>query len=150
MALAIWWISGDQPNKRAWTWVNFHWRCCFDSWLWSNRFPRWFTKNIIQFNYDSNIYASRRFFNLSCARLQRQSQTIALEFESGSKKSLGKSLKLTKGETSSTVYEEKTLNPRLSKPEDDFIKIMDNLNLAYPKKIDVALPWNLNCGADPN
>jgi len=55
-----------------------------------------------------------------------------------------------KGETSSTVYEEKTLNPRLSKPEDDFIKIMDNLNLAYPKKIDVALPWNLNCGADPN
>ena len=55
-----------------------------------------------------------------------------------------------KGETSSTVNEEKTLNPRLSKPEDEFIKIMDNLNLAYPKKIDVALPWNLNCGADPN
>ena len=34
--------------------------------------------------------------------------------------------------------------------EPDFIKIMDNLNLAYPKKIDVALPWNLDCGADPN
>ena len=61
-----------------------------------------------------------------------------------------KNLNQIKGETSSTVYEEKTLNPRLSKPEPDFIKIMENLNLAYPKKIDVALPWNLNCGADPN
>ena len=62
----------------------------------------------------------------------------------------GKFFESYKGETSSTVGEEKTLNPRLSKPEDEFIKIMDNLNLAYPKKIDVALPWNLNCGADPN
>ena len=63
---------------------------------------------------------------------------------------MGKISESNKGETSSTVGEEKTLNPRLSKPEDEFIKIMDNLNLAYPKKIDVALPWNLNCGADPN
>jgi sulfur dioxygenase len=51
-----------------------------------------------------------------------------------------------KGRTVSTVGEEKTLNPRLSKSLEEFIEIMDNLDLAYPKKIDVALPLNLMCG----
>lgn len=35
----------------------------------------------------------------------------------------------------STVAEEKELNPRLSKPLDEFVEIMNNLNLPYPKKI---------------
>lgn len=47
---------------------------------------------------------------------------------------------------SSTVREEKTFNPRLTKDKAGFIKIMDNLNLNYPKKIDVAVPANLKCG----
>ena len=34
-----------------------------------------------------------------------------------------------------TVKEERTLNPRLSKSPDEFIKIMEGLGLAYPKKI---------------
>ena len=55
-----------------------------------------------------------------------------------------------KGETKSSVDEEKRLNPRLTKTESDFIDLMNNLNLSYPKMIDVALPWNLNCGAEPN
>ncbi|KAL4120842.1 hypothetical protein QTP88_013460 [Uroleucon formosanum] len=50
------------------------------------------------------------------------------------------------GQTVSTIGEEKTYNPRLSKSLDEFIKLMNNLNLAYPKKIDVALPMNLKCG----
>ena len=54
-----------------------------------------------------------------------------------------------KGETKSSVDEEKRLNPRLTKTESDFIDLMNNLNLSYPKMIDVALPWNLNCGAEP-
>ena len=54
-----------------------------------------------------------------------------------------------KGETSSTVEEEKRLNPRLTKSLPDFVTLMDNLNLSYPKMIDVALPLNLNCGAEP-
>ena len=34
-----------------------------------------------------------------------------------------------------TVWEEKTLNPRLSKDKEEFLNIMNNLNLAYPKQI---------------
>lgn len=53
-----------------------------------------------------------------------------------------------KGETCSTIGEEKQHNPRLelSKTKDQFIDIMDNLNLAHPKYIDIAMPRNLKCG----
>ena len=51
-----------------------------------------------------------------------------------------------KGHASSTVLEEKTLNPRLTKSKDEFIEIMNNLGLPYPKQIDKALPLNLVCG----
>ncbi|KAE9538872.1 hypothetical protein AGLY_005454 [Aphis glycines] len=50
------------------------------------------------------------------------------------------------GQTVSTIGEEKTYNPRLSKSLDEFIELMNNLKLDYPKKIDVALPINLKCG----
>ncbi len=51
-----------------------------------------------------------------------------------------------KGNLMSTVGEEKRFNPRLSKSVEEFVKIMDNLNLAYPAQIDRALPLNLVCG----
>lgn len=53
-----------------------------------------------------------------------------------------------KGRTVSSVGEEKRWNPRLglSRTEDEFVAIMADLKLAYPKKIDVALPANLQCG----
>lgn len=51
-----------------------------------------------------------------------------------------------KGHAVTTVYEEKKFNPRLTKSEEEFVEIMKNLGLAYPKKIDVALPWNVKCG----
>lgn len=47
-----------------------------------------------------------------------------------------------KGRTVTTVGEEKALNPRLTKPKEEFMKIMDELGLAYPAKIDIALPAN--------
>ena len=34
-----------------------------------------------------------------------------------------------------TVEEELKYNPRLSKPKSDFVKIMKELNLPYPKQI---------------
>ncbi len=55
-----------------------------------------------------------------------------------------------KGYTMSTVGEEKTLNPRLTKSKDDFVALMGGLNLPYPKRIDVALPANLKCGLQDN
>ncbi|XP_052166433.1 persulfide dioxygenase ETHE1 homolog, mitochondrial isoform X1 [Oryza glaberrima] len=51
-----------------------------------------------------------------------------------------------KGFTVSTVEEEVAYNARLTKDKETFKKIMDNLNLAYPKMIDVAVPANLLCG----
>lgn len=51
-----------------------------------------------------------------------------------------------KGQTVTTVGEEKKFNPRLSKSKEEFIEIMKNLNLAYPKMIDKAVPANMVCG----
>ncbi|XP_052060966.1 persulfide dioxygenase ETHE1, mitochondrial-like isoform X1 [Mytilus californianus] len=50
------------------------------------------------------------------------------------------------GQTVTTVAEEKTLNPRLTKSKAEFKNIMENLNLPYPKQIDKALPANMVCG----
>ncbi|XP_075462547.1 persulfide dioxygenase ETHE1, mitochondrial [Ascaphus truei] len=50
------------------------------------------------------------------------------------------------GQTVTTVQEEKRLNPRLTKNEAEFVKIMNNLNLRKPAQIDIAVPANLKCG----
>ncbi|CAF2710800.1 unnamed protein product [Rotaria sp. Silwood2] len=50
------------------------------------------------------------------------------------------------GQTCSSILEEKTHNPRLTKSREEFIEIMANLKLSYPKQIDKALPANLVCG----
>lgn len=51
------------------------------------------------------------------------------------------------GMTVSTIGEEKHFNPRLQmKTKEAFIELMNNLNLPYPKMIDVAVPANLKCG----
>ncbi|KAK6157075.1 hypothetical protein DH2020_011323 [Rehmannia glutinosa] len=51
-----------------------------------------------------------------------------------------------KGFSVSTVEEEMLYNPRLTKDEETFKNIMSNLNLSYPKMIDVAVPANMVCG----
>ncbi len=51
------------------------------------------------------------------------------------------------GQTCSSVGEEKRLNPRLAKnTKQEFIALMDNLNLPPPKKLAEAVPANLRCG----
>lgn len=51
----------------------------------------------------------------------------------------------------SSIAQEKSRNPRLggNKPLAEFVEIMANLNLAYPKFIDYAVPGNRDCGACP-
>ncbi|MEZ4846639.1 MAG: MBL fold metallo-hydrolase [Bdellovibrionota bacterium] len=53
-----------------------------------------------------------------------------------------------KGRMASSIGEEKQFNPRLklSNTKEQFIEIMKNLKLDYPKQIDRALPANLKCG----
>ncbi|WP_027160275.1 MBL fold metallo-hydrolase [Methylobacter luteus] len=52
------------------------------------------------------------------------------------------------GKTVSTIKQEIATNTRLGggKTRDEFIEIMANLNLPYPKYIDEALPANQSCG----
>jgi len=54
-----------------------------------------------------------------------------------------------KGWTVSTVAEEKKYNSRLAgKTRDDYIEIMDGLELSDPKLMDIAIPANLQCGKE--
>ena len=57
-----------------------------------------------------------------------------------------------KGATVSSVGEEKLYNPRLGKgiSLNDFSGYMNNLGLAHPNKIDVAVPANMKCGVMDN
>ena len=51
-----------------------------------------------------------------------------------------------KNRGSSTVLEEKMLNPRLTKSAEEFAKFMEGLGLPNPKQIDIAVPANMACG----
>jgi len=54
-----------------------------------------------------------------------------------------------KGDMVSTIGEEKQFNPRLQvKSVDEYIQIMNNLNLPNPKMMDIAVPGNLKLGVD--
>jgi len=55
-----------------------------------------------------------------------------------------------KGRTSSSIGDEKRLNPRLAgKSQAEYVEIMNNLNLPNPRMMDVAIPANLSCGQVP-
>src|SRR5580700_3617363 len=52
-----------------------------------------------------------------------------------------------KGETVSTIGEERAFNPRLQvKSVDEYVELMNNLNLPNPKMMDVAVPANQHVG----
>src|SRR5437588_11056214 len=52
-----------------------------------------------------------------------------------------------KGETVSTIGEEKAFNPRLQvKSMDEYVALMNGLKLSNPKMMDVAIPANMKVG----
>jgi sulfur dioxygenase len=52
-----------------------------------------------------------------------------------------------KGDTVSTIGEEKAFNPRLQvKSVEEYVELMSNLKLANPKMMDVAVPANMKVG----
>jgi glyoxylase-like metal-dependent hydrolase (beta-lactamase superfamily II)/rhodanese-related sulfurtransferase len=52
-----------------------------------------------------------------------------------------------KGDTVSTIGEEKRFNPRLQvRSVDEYVELMNNLNLPNPKMMDVAVPANMQVG----
>lgn len=55
------------------------------------------------------------------------------------------------GRRVTSIGQEKKRNPRLGndKPLDEFVRIMEEMDLAYPKFIDYAVPGNRQCGVCP-
>ena len=52
-----------------------------------------------------------------------------------------------KGDTASTIAEERAFNPRLQvKSMDEYVALMNGLNLSNPKMMDVAVPANMRQG----
>jgi sulfur dioxygenase len=52
-----------------------------------------------------------------------------------------------KGDTVSTIGEERRFNPRLQvQNADDYVKLMESLHLPNPKMMDVAVPANIHQG----
>ncbi|RMD62424.1 MAG: MBL fold metallo-hydrolase [Alphaproteobacteria bacterium] len=52
-----------------------------------------------------------------------------------------------KGDTVSTIAEERAFNPRLQvRSVEDYVELMNNLDLPNPKMMDVAVPANLHIG----
>jgi len=52
-----------------------------------------------------------------------------------------------KGDTVSTIYEERKFNPRLQiKNKEEYINLMNNLNLPNPKMMDLVIPKNEKIG----
>lgn len=55
-----------------------------------------------------------------------------------------------RGLTVSTIGEERRFNARVAgRTREDFIKIMENLNLPKPRMLDQAVPANRACGVEP-
>ena len=50
------------------------------------------------------------------------------------------------GQTVSTIGEEKQWNPRFQSNRQEFINLMNNLDLSYPRKMMEAVPANQGCG----
>ena len=52
-----------------------------------------------------------------------------------------------KGDTVTTIGEERAFNPRLQVGSvDEYVDLMNNLNLPNPKMMDVAVPANMRVG----
>lgn len=113
------------------------------------------TNGCTSFLIDENLFTGDTLLIRGCGRT---------DFQGGSPETLYKSIKNkiyalpehTKifpghdynGHHFSTVKEEKKFNPRINEEtsEAQFVHLMNNLNLAPPKKIHEALPANLKCG----
>ncbi len=56
------------------------------------------------------------------------------------------------GRNITTIAQEKQRNPRLgnNKTQQEFVDIMNGLDLPYPRKIDFAVPGNILCGKCPD
>lgn len=113
------------------------------------------TSGCITYQVGTFLFTGDTILIRGCGRTDFQDGSAATLFESVRKKIFTLPEDYTiypahdyKGFTSTRIGDEMKLNPRLkmSVSKDEFIQIMDNLHLDYPKKIQQAVPANLACG----
>ena len=112
------------------------------------------TDDSYSFLMDDRVFTGDTLFIRGTGRTDFQNGDARAQYES----LFGKLLKLPdetlvypghdyKGWTVSTIWEEKRFNPRLQvKSVDEYVQLMDNLNLPNPRLMDVAVPANRQCG----
>lgn len=102
----------------------------------------------------THLLTGDALFIRGCGRTDFQSGDSGLMYESVTKKLFGLPDETLvypghdyKGQTVSTIGEEKQFNPRfVGKNKASFIEFMSNLNLPNPQKIMEAVPANQQCG----
>tara|TARA_R110001583_G_scaffold195551_1_gene376018 strand:- start:31929 stop:33026 length:1098 start_codon:yes stop_codon:yes gene_type:complete len=115
------------------------------------------TKGSLSFIWQDKIFTGDSLLINGCGRTDFQGGDAATLFDSITRKifSLQDDTLIYpghdyKGQRVSSVGQEKTLNPRLTgKTQEEFVTIMNNLNLPKPRLIDIAVPANRYCGSDP-
>ncbi len=112
------------------------------------------TDDSYSFLMDDRVFTGDTLFIRGTGRTDFQNGDARAQYDS----LFGKLLKLPdetlvypghdyKGWTVSTIWEEKRFNPRLQvKSVDEYVQLMDNLNLPNPRLMDVAVPANRQCG----
>lgn len=113
------------------------------------------TDGDVTFKVDGAVFTGDALLIRACGRTDFQAGDSATLYESITSKlfTLADDTVVYPGHdyagfTSSTIGEEKALNPRLgnNNSKENFMGIMDNMNLPNPKRMDVAIPGNMACG----
>lgn len=115
------------------------------------------TDTCVSFHIDGAVFTGDALLIDGCGRTDFQSGDAHKLYHSITEKlfSLGNETAVYPGHdyvgfTSSTIAHEKAFNSRLgeNRSETDFVAIMDALDLAPPKRIDIAVPGNMQCGLE--
>jgi sulfur dioxygenase len=116
------------------------------------------TKGSISFLWRDRVFTGDCLFVGGCGRTDFQAGDPAEQYDSITKKlftlpddTLVYPGHDYQGRWVSNIKQEKTTNPRLvGKTKEQFIELMNNLNLPKPKYIDQAVPANRYCGLGEN
>lgn len=113
------------------------------------------TNGCVSFYLDGMVFTGDTLLIRGCGRTDFQQGSAESLYDSVTKKlfTLPDTTRVYpahdyKGISCSSIYEEKSFNPRLgsNKSKEEFVEIMNSLKLNYPKKIQEAVPANLKCG----
>ena len=116
------------------------------------------TKGSISFLWRDRVFTGDSLFIGGCGRTDFQSGDAGAQYDSITQKlfTLPEDTLVYpghdyQGRWVSNIHQEKMSNPRLAgKTREEFIEIMNNLNLPKPKYIDQAVPANRYCGLEEN